>query len=370
VPRSGPVQTLIKASVLLLAAAILAFGLATGRAFADDTQTPDAQGGAAVIQDPGAIVDPVATVQGAAPTPTPDPAATPVPLTTPEPPGEKATPTPAPTQRVFVSPGYGSASSQTTALKKDEQRHACKYGSKAPPTSHMLALPSAVPGTGGKGGSWVSLVLAVVGGAVLFLVLAFVLRRKGKPIGGGSGTLEGLATFVAICGGLAALAAQFIPSARVDRPPPERAAMVVRDVKPRITHGEYLKKMGALTKSMTDKHNRLKPVDRDEVGNVVWLQITLDGFKDRDLSLQYASYEVGAHGEALLVATFKPIPLRRPSHDVETYFYPAWVGYPRSKRFMAEFRLVEPRGGGVQQFAATGPMRGTDFRYVCPKPKA
>jgi hypothetical protein len=322
-----------------------------------------------VIQDPQAIVDPVATVQGAAPTPTPDPAATPMPLGTPVPPTQTPTATPTPTQRTFVSPGYGSASTQSPKQKSKEHSRACRYRAEAPPTSHMLALPSAISGSGGKGGSWVPLVLAVVGGALLFLLLASVLRLKGKRIGGNSGTLEGIATFVAICGGLAALAAQFIPSARVDRPPPERAAMAVRDVKPRITHGEYLAKMGALTKSMTGRKGGLKRIDRDEVGNVVWLQITLEGFKGRDLSLQYASYELGDRGDALLLSSFKPIALKPPSHEVETYFYPAWIGYPRSKRFNAEFRLIEDHGG-VQQFAETGPMRGTDFRYVCSKPVA
>jgi len=42
------------------------------------------------------------------------------------------------------------------------------------------------------------------------------------------------------------------------------------------------------------------------------------------------------------------------------------VGYPRSKVFEAEFRLLD--GEQVQQMASTGKMAGSTYRYSCEKP--
>jgi hypothetical protein len=361
--RLEPTRTLLKASAALLAAALLAFGFTAARASAQDPVAADTAGGAAVIQNPDTIVNPVATAQDATPTPTPESSATPVPFATP---GASATPAPKPSQKIFGTPGYGNAAKQKPAQKRKEQRRACRYSAIVPPTSHMLGVPGVSSGSGGGGGSWIPLVLAIAVGAGLFAAAAYKLRKR-NPDGGQVGMLEGFATFVAICGGLAALAAQFFPGARVEQKPPQRVAMTVRDVKPRITRGEYLKQMGVPLKPANGKKSPLSRVDLDEVGNVVWLQITVQGFKGRDLRLQYGSYDLDSHSEALLPDTSKPVALTRPSHNVQTYFYPAWVGYPRSKRFKAEFRLIDLKAGGVQQLAETEAMRGTQFRYVCPQ---
>jgi hypothetical protein len=363
VSRFDLTRLALKASAGLLAAALLAFGFATARA--DDSGAPAVQRGAAVIQSSDTLVNPVATAEDATPTPTPAASVTPVPFETPVPAGATPTPTPIPSQGRFGSPGYGNAAKQTTKQKQREQRRACKYAASVPPTSHMLGVPGIASGPGGSGGSWVPLVLAIAVGAGLFAAGAFLLRTKGKT--GGTETLEGLATIVAICGSLAALAAQFVPSARVEPPPPQRVSMVVRDVKPRITRGEYLRQMGIPTTAIEDKENGLRRVDLDEVGNVVWLQITVEGLKGHGLRLQYGSYNLDGGLEALLPDTSKPVELNPPRHNVQTYFYPAWVGYPRSQYFKAEFRLIDSQGGGVQQIAATGRMKGTQFRYVCPR---
>jgi hypothetical protein len=47
---------------------------------------------------------------------------------------------------------------------------------------------------------------------------------------------------IAILGGVAGLAVQFVPGIGIDRPPAPEALMHVREVHARITHGEYTDK--------------------------------------------------------------------------------------------------------------------------------
>ncbi len=299
-----------------------------------------------MIQDRPAAVDPNARAPGVAATP--ETSATPLPVTTPT---ADQTPTPVPNDsEAYLTPGYGNAAQQSQRDKRREQTQTCAVAHR-PPTSHMLSVPGTVEGD--SGGSWVPVVVAVAIGAALFAAIAFVLRRgegKSRP-----GPLEGIATLVAICGGLAGLAAQFVPSAAVKERPAPEATMAVRDVKPRITRREYLKRADL------SRHG-LKGADLDEIGNVVWLEIGLKGFKDHPLNLEYGLYDLDAH-EALLPGSSRRLYLKTPRHDVQTSFVPVWVGYPRSMRFMAEFRLIGSQG--VTQIAATGKMSGSLFRYDC-----
>jgi hypothetical protein len=273
------------------------------------------------------------------------------------------TPTPAP-RTDYITPGYGNAAQQSTRDKRDERAVACRHRSR-PPTSHMLGLPGVVSSNAKK--SYVPLLIAVAVGAAVFALAGATLRRRRPGTTPSASALEGFATLVAICGGLAGLAAQFIPAASIEERPPRAVKMTVRDVKPRITRGEYLQKLNgrALTAGEL-RESRLKRIDLDEVGNVFWLQIALTGFKDRPIGLQYGLYDLNSR-EALLPGTAKPVELRTPGDDHVTLFFPAWIGYPRSDRFKAEFRLVDR--DGVQELVATGPMGGADFRYACERVK-
>jgi hypothetical protein len=333
----------VRRATVALTSALLILGFTPAPAA---PQRP-AGGGSAIVENRDVIANPTATVSGVTPTPESTATAIPVDTSTPEP---GATPTPA-GRDDYLTPGYGSAAEQSTKDKRREHAAACKTAGR-PPTSPMLGVPGVVAGD--PGGSWVPLVVAVAVGAALFAVVTYTLRRRAGETPP-PGPLEGIATLVAICGGLAGLAAQFVPSASVKERPSREVAMVVRDVKPSITRREYLTKMKLPRRELSRE-------DLDEIGNVVWLEITLKGFKQRPLSLEYGLYDLNAR-EALLPGTSKPFQLREAKHDVQTSFVPVWVGYPKSTRFKAEFRLIDPEG--VQQLTATGAMHGSPFRYAC-----
>jgi hypothetical protein len=303
---------------------------------------------AQVVEDGATLVDPGATIES---TPTPEASPTTTPTSSPEP-GATPTVAPPPSQRDFIQPGYGSAAQQSPGSKRSERRRACDDAQR-PPTSRMLGSAGSVPGGGGAG--WVPLVLAIAAGAALFAGVAYRSRKRegedSRP-----GALEGVSTLVAICGGLAALAGQFVPGATIGDRVAREAAMVVRDVKPRITRAEYADKMRLSV-------DHLSETDLDEVGDVVWLEITLSGFEDDRLRLQYGSYDIDA-SETLLPGTDRRVRLTAPGSDRETIFLPVWIGFPSSKRFVAEFRLVDHQGE-VQQMVATGPLKGSRYRYGC-----
>jgi hypothetical protein len=340
-----PCDRSVRRATVALASALLILG------FTPTAAAPQrvAGGGSAIVENRDVIANPTATVSGVTPTPESTATAIPVDTSTPEP-GATATPA---GRDDYLTPGYGSAAEQSTKDKRREHAAACKTASR-PPTSPMLGVPGVVAGD--PGGSWVPLVIAVAVGAALFALVTYKLRRRAGETTT-PGPLEGIATLVAICGGLAGLAAQFIPAASVKERPSREVAMVVRDVKPSITRREYLTKMKLPQRELSRE-------DLDEIGNVVWLEITLKGFKQRPLSLEYGLYDLNAR-EALLPGTSKPFQLRKAKHDVQTSFVPVWVGYPKSTRFKAEFRLIDPEG--VQQLTATGAMHGSPFRYACEK---
>ncbi|MGH2943919.1 MAG: hypothetical protein ACRDLN_14205, partial [Solirubrobacteraceae bacterium] len=166
------------------------------------------------------------------------------------------------------------------------------------------------------------------------------------------GLLETVSTVVAIAGTLVAIAGQFVTV-----PPPPEAAMAVRDVLPRITRAEYARRTGAdLGKADT--------LDRREVGNVVLLEIRLTGYRGKRLDLQYATYNLDAAAPGtLLRGTDRSVGLRVADDDTQTSFVPIWVGYPKSKRFEAQFRLID--GLAIRQLATAGPMKGSAYRYAC-----
>ena len=187
-------------------------------------------------------------------------------------------------------------------------------------------------------------------------MLAFVIWRRRRRRGSSEprDALETISTVIAIVGGVVGLAVQFVPGIGIDDPPPPEAHMDVREVHARITHGEYADK--------TRTADRLSAADRREIGNVVWLELDLKGYRDKRLGLQYGLYRPSAGG-ALVPGTAREIDLTTERQDVESSFLPIWVGYPKEGKFQAQFRLIQNEQ--VRQITATGQMRGSQQRYTC-----
>ena len=251
-------------------------------------------------------------------------------------------------------PGYSNAANQKPAEKRKEAEGDCVK--QRPPVSKLLGVQGAVVGDARH--SWATVALLVALSSVALAAGAYLVRKRRAAASGGEvkprGLLEQVATVVAIFGGLAGLAGQFGARLGAEAPPPPEAVMMIREVHPRITRGEYAAK--------TDSTVALSPEDEREVGNVVWLEIRLKGYREKSLHVQWGLYDRDA-GEALLPTTAKRIRLNLEPADVQTLILPIWVGYPQSARFEAQYRLLE--GSAVRQMTATGVMRGSKYRYAC-----
>jgi hypothetical protein len=251
---------------------------------------------------------------------------------------------------MLQQPGWGRARDQTTEAKRSEAAADCAAEGVAPPISKMLGLPGAVAVAEADSLGWLILVIAV--GALVVAGIAFAVRRR-RGASPARGPLESVATVVGILGVIAGLAVQFVPGVGVREAPAPAVKVAVSDVNPRITQAEY-----------ADKTHSKRPSreDRREVGNVIWLEIHLEGYRDKELKLQYALFDPDAGG-ALLPGTAVTVPVPRQGADVETQFLPIWVGYPLSERFEAAFRVLD--GRRVQALAATGKMKASKYRYSC-----
>ncbi len=352
----------------------IALGPATTMAPADDgaTTAPGTASatGTQVQIAPKALIDPTAgAVDPVAPTGDPDPAApsdAPGTGTDPAPgadPGAGSQTKPSRNGSAKPAPTRGNAALQPDDAKRAEAKASCT--SKRPPPSHLLAIGSSVVSKDG-GGSWTSAAIVIALAAAALAALGFGVRRghaavKGQPSAPRS-MLERVATIVAIGAGVAGLAVQFVPGVGAHVDPPPEATMQVRAVNARITRGEY-------AGTIADKGQRqLSSLDRREVGNVVWLEMRLQGFhRDRHLALQWGSYALDL-GRALVPGTAKEthIDLNTDS-DIQKIFVPVWVGYPPDKRrFEVQFRLLD--GRQVRDLARTGPMKGPKYRYACGQP--
>jgi hypothetical protein len=271
-------------------------------------------------------------------------------------PARPLVPPPVAAQTLRTDPGAGSAAAQSDGRKRAEADNDCTAG--RPPNSRMLA-------TGGFVGveerpPWVGGALLLAAGFAAIGLVAFAVRHRPGRRGGAAtasvGLLETISAVVAIAGTLVAIAGQFI-----SEPPPAAATMTVRDVLPRITRSEYAKRTDA-------DRSTIRPLDRLEVGNVVWLEIRLEGYRGKRLDLQYATYNLDpAAPGTLLRGTDNRVRLRVADDDTQTSFVPIWVAYPKSKRFEAQFRLID--GAEVRQLAVTGRMKGSAYRYACPGSK-
>jgi hypothetical protein len=256
----------------------------------------------------------------------------------------------------WADPGFGTTATLDAKAKRAEARDDCQPGRD--PVSRMLAVGNV---TGGSGtGPWV-LLAGIIGGIALLIAVGAWLRRHRRTAAGTPkaprGPLETVATIVAIFGGITGLAVQFVPGLGVDKSAGPAVTMEVRDVDARIRHSEFERKIGV-------ERSKLSKIDKREVGNVVWLEIQMNGLEDHEPVLQYALHDPGKGG-ALLRGTEKEADLDAVTHKEEHRFAPVWVGYPKTKRFEAHFRLVED--GKVLQIASTGRMKASKFRYDCDK---
>jgi hypothetical protein len=245
-------------------------------------------------------------------------------------------------------PGWGNAADQSPRAKEEEAEDDCADDAR-PPNSKLLGLPSSVGGDSDD--PLGTLILVIAGGALAVAAVAYRLRsRRGATAPRGS--LELVATLVGILGGIAGIAVQFVPGVGVHDAPTPTATMAVRDINTRITHGEYARKTNG---------RMPQGEDRREVGNVIWLEVRLEGYADKRPALQYASYNTD-RGQ-LLPGTAAQVPLPDGDAEVETHFVPIWIGYPLSERFEAGFRLLD--GNRVQAVAETGRMKASRYRYAC-----
>jgi hypothetical protein len=244
-------------------------------------------------------------------------------------------------------PGWGNARDQKPAVRRKEADTACQ--GTPPPTSRMLGFPGSVGAS--EGDPLGRLILIVAVGALLVAGVAYLMRQRGKETQ--RGPLESVAAIIGILGVIAGLAVQLVPGVGVRERPPPAVSMEVSDITPRITQAEYAEKT----------HSRRRGgVDGREVGNVIWLEIHLEGYRDKPLTLQYASFDPGAN-HALLPGTAITTPIPHHDVDVETQFVPIWVGYPLSEKFEAAFRLLD--GQRVQALAETSAMKASKYRYSC-----
>ena len=312
---------------------------------------PAAIGSSSPLLDQNAVVEPAAPAGNAPPTVT-TPTATAPTTPTETAPTPLTVPAPAPPETLRTDPGAGNAAAQSLKSKRTEARGDC--GPERPPINLMLAIGGIVAAD--ERSSWTRLALFIAAcfaaaGVIAFLARRGLARRSRAPIAP-RGRLETVSVLVAIVGTLAAVADQLFTE-----PLPPEAAMTVRDVLPRITRGEYARRTGSDV-------SEVRKLDRREVGNVVLLEIRLKGYRGKRLDLQYATYSQDRNVRGtLLRGTDRTTGLRVADEDTQTSFVPIWVGYPKSERFEAQFRLIDDEQ--IRQLTATGPMRGSSYRYAC-----
>jgi hypothetical protein len=239
-------------------------------------------------------------------------------------------------------------------LPREEKKKAAGPGQCV---SHEL-IPNGMPDLGARPISgrrsfpWATVGLALAAAGALVAAFA-VGRRRGR-----GSVLEIAAATVGILGGLAALAGQFTGVGHREQPPPQATA-VVREVYARVPRGEYMKKMEDVV-----RQGRVSALDKRELGNVVWLQIDLTGYRQAEaMRLEWASYGA-ASGSGELPETQGTAKLRLVHRDHQKQFIPVWVGLPEVK-YQVQFRIVDPRTDVVQGMASTGAMRGERHRYSC-----
>lgn len=319
------------------------------------------------LLDQDAVVEtrrPPPPARGTATTPTTTTSTTPATTTTtpgtlttttpgaPTTPAQPPAPPPLSAEVLRTDPGSRSAAAQSVTRKRAEARADCTP--ERPPINQMLAIGGLVAAD--EGSPWGRVALFIAACFAVIGLVAFFIRRAANRSSHAPpavrGPLETISVVVAIVGTLVAIADQF-----VTEPPPPEAAVTVRDVLPRVTRDEYARRTGVDV-------SKIPKLDRREVGNVVLLEIRLTGYRGKQLGLQYATYSLDRNVTgSLLPGTDVKVGLRLADEDTQTSFIPIWVGYPKSERFEAQFRLIE--NDEIRQLTSTGPMKGSAYRYAC-----
>jgi hypothetical protein len=267
-------------------------------------------------------------------------------------PAQPPAPPPLSAELLRTDPGARSAAAQSVTSKRKEARADCT--AQRPPINQMLAIGGLV--AAGEGSAWGRAALFVAACFAAIGLGAFLIRRRANRTSNAPpavrGRLETISVVVAIAGTLVGIGDHFVST-----PPAPEAAMTVRDVLPRVTRDEYAHRTGIDV-------SRISKLDRREVGNVVLLEIRLTGYRGKRLALQYATYSLDRYVTgSLLPGTDVKVGLRVADKDSQTSFVPIWVGYPKSERFEAQFRLIE--NDEIRQLTGTGPMKGSAYRYAC-----
>ena len=277
-------------------------------------------------------------------------------------PAAEDTPTPEPTPASTTTADEPTAAAPAAQRGNNAAMQQPEVKEREATTTRCVAGPSRLLATGGservddaRSWAWLPFLIAAVCAALV--VGAYAVRRRRSPGPEGQAPpslLEVVATIVAICAGVAGLAAQFVPGVGVDDAPAPAASIDVRTVNARVTREEFARRIGAPIPRAG--------LDRREVGNVVWLQLRLKGYRGRRLDLQWGSYETKVGGSLIAATTHRSRIDVSEDSDEQTRFQPVWVGYP-GVRFKVQFRLLER--GEVREIASTGPMRGHLPRYAC-----
>jgi hypothetical protein len=287
---------------------------------------------------------------------------------------------------VAVGVGMGDASRQGAKSKWREAARSCKG---RPQHSELLAVKGLTSERDRRWLTWTIVAITVAAGAVVLVAVA--RRRRGaSPATPRKTMLELVATTVAITGTLAGLASAFIPGVGVrERPAPE-VTMTVREVHAGITRGDYLAKTkhrdeavaltrGRLLSSRTwdqlaaGERSGLRKaaesrtdLDRLEIGDVAWIELSFSGYRGKDLTLQWALFHPEA-GAPLISDTegYHSIKVAGDG-DHSSQFIPIWFGLPTQARFRAEFRVTSD-DQALLQMASTEAMKGSGYRYACPE---
>ena len=233
----------------------------------------------AVAADDAALgddADPAMTVDEA--TPLPEDTPTPVPTAT-----ASATPTPpAGAPEATVAPAVtrsegnnaarrGGSRAQRTKAKAWEAKYRC-----LPNPSRMMARGgTAIANPGPRLLAWLAYVIA--GTCALLVLGGFVIRRrsKGAEAKPGPGLLEVVATVIGLCATATGLLTWFAPDLAARATPASKVEMEVQSVNTRIAHGEFV--------ANEERTTRLHGTDRREVGNVIWLNLHLVGYRGKEL---------------------------------------------------------------------------------------
>ncbi len=291
------------------------------------------------------------------PTPLPQDTPTPVPTATATPTATTTPPPGVPKAKVEVPPSHadnaarrGGTPTQQTAAKAWEAKYRCLTNPSLM-LAHGGTSPSAPPPR-----SYAWLAYVIFGTCLLLVAGGALVRwyRSRRPSAGGKekiGLLEVVATIVGICAGVTGLVSWVAPDLVAHAEPPKQAEMTVQSVNARIRHDRFVK-----TES---QRTALHGNDRREVGNVIWLDLHLLGYRGTKLRLQWGSFAQ----RALIAATTEYTTFTPPTDDV-VQFQPVWVGYPNTQ-FRVELRLMLDKTGQVIQMAKTGEMNGKVPRYAC-----